>query len=157
MFIHLNRTASSATVSQAFYSPKPFIRNTSFTDSWKGRLKNCVFALSVRILVRSGYWATYCTNYGFYAPGLVVNLATLNFSSFQNLPLNFFLKNGTAVEETYTFMEICWSEISRDLEISYKFQVETWSSHSKYTSVYGSYVNIMKQLHVVNNSDLLIF
>ena len=28
------------------------------------------------------------------------------------------------------FMEICWSEISRDLEISYKFQVETWSRMS---------------------------
>ena len=34
-------------------------------------------------------------------------IATSNFSSFQNLPLNFFLKNGTVVEETYTFMEIC--------------------------------------------------
>ena len=39
-----------------------FIRNTSFTDSWKGRLKNWVFVLSVRILVPSGYWATYCTD-----------------------------------------------------------------------------------------------
>ena len=37
-----------------------FIRNTSFTDCWKGRLKNWVFVLSVRILVPSGYWATYC-------------------------------------------------------------------------------------------------
>ena len=52
-------------------------------------------------------------------------IATSNFSSFQNLPVKFFLKNGTVVEETYTFMEICLSEISRDLEISYKFQVET--------------------------------
>ena len=30
----------------------------------------------------------------------------------------FFLKNWTVVEETYTFMEISWAEISRDLEIS---------------------------------------
>ena len=38
-----------------------FIRNTSFTDNWKGRFKNWVFVSSVRILVPSGYWATYCT------------------------------------------------------------------------------------------------
>ena len=38
-----------------------FIRNTSFTENWKGRLKNSVFVSSVRILVPSGYWATYCT------------------------------------------------------------------------------------------------
>ena len=31
-----------------------FIRNTSFTENWKGRLKNWVFVLSVRILVPSG-------------------------------------------------------------------------------------------------------
>ena len=31
----------------------------------------------------------------------------IEISSFQNLPLKFFLKNGTVVEETYTFMEIC--------------------------------------------------
>ena len=37
-----------------------FIRNTSFTKNWKGRLKNWVFVSSVRILVPSGYWATYC-------------------------------------------------------------------------------------------------
>ena len=37
-----------------------FIRNTSFTESWKGRLKNWVFVLSVRILVPSGYRVTYC-------------------------------------------------------------------------------------------------
>ena len=37
-----------------------FIRNTSFTDNWKGRLKNWVFVVSVRILVPLGYWATYC-------------------------------------------------------------------------------------------------
>ena len=43
-----------------------FIRNTSFTDSWKGRLKNWVFVLSVRILVPSGYWATYCTQCNFW-------------------------------------------------------------------------------------------
>ena len=37
-----------------------FIRITSFTENWKGRLKNWVFVSSVRILVLSGYWATYC-------------------------------------------------------------------------------------------------
>ena len=37
-----------------------FTRNTSFTENWKGRFKNWVFVLSVRILVLSGYWATYC-------------------------------------------------------------------------------------------------
>ena len=37
-----------------------FIRNTSFTENWKGRLKNWVLVSSVRILVPSGYWATYC-------------------------------------------------------------------------------------------------
>ena len=37
-----------------------FIRNTSFTDNWKGRFKNWVLVLSVRIMVPSGYWATYC-------------------------------------------------------------------------------------------------
>ena len=36
-----------------------FIRNTSFTENWKGRLKNWVFVSSVRILVPSRYWATY--------------------------------------------------------------------------------------------------
>ena len=54
------------------------------------------------------------------------------------LPIEFFFLSKFAteilsvavVEETYTFMEICWSEISRDLEISYKFQVETWSRMS---------------------------
>ena len=37
-----------------------FIRNTSFTENWKRRLKKWVFVLSVRILVPSEYWATYC-------------------------------------------------------------------------------------------------
>ena len=35
---------------------------TSFTENWKGRLKNWVFVSSVRILVPSGYWATYCNS-----------------------------------------------------------------------------------------------
>ena len=38
-----------------------FIRITSFTENWKRLLKNWVFVSSVRILVLSGYWATYCT------------------------------------------------------------------------------------------------
>ena len=31
-------------------------------ENWKGRLRNWVFFSSVRILVPSGYWATYCTD-----------------------------------------------------------------------------------------------
>ena len=42
-----------------------FIRNTSFTENWKGRLKNWVFVSSVRILVPSAdtghYTVTYVT------------------------------------------------------------------------------------------------
>ena len=57
-----------------------FIRNTSFTENWKGRLKNWVFVLSVRILVPSGYWATYCIPYiGIGLVGLYRWLAHLKF------------------------------------------------------------------------------
>ena len=40
-----------------------FIPNISFTKNWKGRYKNGVFVFSVRILVPSGYWATYCNHF----------------------------------------------------------------------------------------------
>ena len=42
-----------------------FIRNTSFTENWKGRLKNWVLVWSVRILVPTEYWATYCKPKGY--------------------------------------------------------------------------------------------
>lgn len=61
-----------------------FIRNTSFTENWKRRLKNWVFVSSVRILVPSGYWATYCIQY--HAP-----FATLCSMKKDNTSLNVFI------------------------------------------------------------------
>ena len=47
-----------------------FIRNTSFTENWKERLKNWVFVSSVPILVPSGYWATYRRHHLNFKTGL---------------------------------------------------------------------------------------